>query len=118
LDAVEVIARERAVSESAAVTEMIELRDRMMVLFLRMRDDLARNGSAPLRRYLTTLGHGIRSNIDWSLRTPRYRVLGRTDRYPDGVRLRLRGGCTETPADARLESPPIPSIAWWWAQAR
>jgi len=117
-NAVDVIAHERAVSESAAMAEMIELRDRMMVLLLRMRDDLARTGSEPLRRYLTTLGHGIRSNIDWSLRTPRYSALGRTDQYPNGVRLRLRSGCTETPADARREPPPIPSIAWWWAQAR
>jgi hypothetical protein len=116
-NAVDVLARERSLSEQDATVELIKLRDRMMVLLLRLRDELTPTASEPLRVYLTTLVHGIRSNVDWSLRTPRYAALRPSEEFPDGVRVRLRSTCTDTPTDMNPEPPPLPSIAWWWTQA-
>jgi hypothetical protein len=116
-NAVDIIARELSLPEEAATVELVRLRDRIMLLFLALRNQLAATASLPLRTYLDTLGHGIRANIDWSLRTPRYEWLRPKD-GPSGaeVRLRYRGTCTDTPSDARLAAPPLASVAWWWSQ--
>lgn len=116
LNAVDVLARELDVTEREAIAELRRLRDRMMILFLRLREQLARRASAPLRIYLETLGRGIRSNIDWSLRTRRYAWVPPNDRFPEGTTIRLRSTCTDQPADADPAAPTLPSVAWWWTQ--
>ncbi|WP_199434483.1 terpene synthase family protein [Qaidamihabitans albus] len=115
-NAVDVLARELGLTEAEAVEELVGFRDGLMVLFLRLREQLARGGSKALRTYLDALGHGIRSNIDWSLRTPRYATLRPSGEYPAGATIRLHGGCTGSPAEPRAKPPPPPSVAWWWTQ--
>ncbi|MBV8541001.1 MAG: hypothetical protein JO364_05930 [Pseudonocardiales bacterium] len=87
-----------------------------MCLFLRLRHQLTHGASAPLRAYLTSLGHGIRSNIDWSLIVPRYNTLYAKDGVTQTARITLTGRCVEQPTNDRLEPPPWPSVAWWWTQ--
>ncbi|MBQ6644098.1 MAG: hypothetical protein IJH84_24115 [Saccharopolyspora sp.] len=94
----------------------IAYRDRLMLLFLRLREQVRRGASEPLRIYLDSLAHGIRANIDWSLRTPRYTVLYAADGITPAVRLRLNGSVVDSPAVRRAEPLPFPSIAWWWTQ--
>ena len=113
-NAVEVLAQDRSLSVPEAEREIVKLRDRMMVLFLRVRENLAATASKPLLVYLDALRHGIRANIDWSLRTPRYTRLRPSAEHPDGVTLRLHTRWVDEPADASSEAPPLPSIAWWW----
>ena len=113
---VNVIARCENRSEQDAAQQMIAYRDRLMCLFLRLREQLTHGASAPLRTYLTSLGHGIRSNIDWSLTVPRYNTLYAKDGVTQTVRITLAGHCAEQPTDECLEPPPWPSVTWWWTQ--
>lgn len=95
-----------------AVAAAIAVRDRAMSLFLRLREQTLRGASQELRSYLDCLGHGIRGNIEWALRVPRY-----TD--PDGG---VRPGTaaasapnwSDRPSDTSTAPLPIPAVAWWW----
>jgi len=107
----------RGVGEQEAEEIAISFRDRMMLLFLRLRQQVRLRASEPLRRYLDSLLHGIRSNIDWSLRTPRYAVLYDSDGLTPAARLRMHGSVVDSPGPVRDEPLPFPSIAWWWSQA-
>lgn len=89
-----------------------------MCLFLRLRDQLAPGASAPLRTYLTSLGHGIRSNIDWSLTVPRYNTVYASDGITQTVRIKLASRCAEQPTSESLEPLPWRSVAWWWTHLR
>jgi hypothetical protein len=113
-NAVSVLAHDRSLSEREAEREIVGLRDRMMVLFLRTCDSLAAGASKPLLVYLKALRQGIRGNIDWSLRTPRYTRLRPSPAHPKGVQILLHTACVDVPADSSPEAPPLPSIAWWW----
>jgi hypothetical protein len=99
-----------------AAEQMIAYRDRLMCLFLRLRDQLIQNVSATLRTYLQALGHGIRSNIDWSLTVPRYKTLYAEDGVTRTGQITLVSRCVEQPTDESMEPPPWPSVAWWWTQ--
>lgn len=115
---VDVIARCENRSQPDAAEQMITYRDRLMCLFLRLRDQLTEGASAPLRTYLTSLGHGIRSNIDWSLTVPRYNTLYASDGITRTARITLASRCVEQPTDESLEPLPWPSVAWWWTHLR
>jgi hypothetical protein len=107
--------RERGCSAEDALAEIVALRDRMMVLFLRLREEALGGASPALRRYLADLGHMIRGHIDWSFTCARYRTLFAADGAAKGT-VDLAVGWSSAPADDRLEAPPWPSIAWWWSQ--
>jgi hypothetical protein len=115
---VDVIARCENRSEHDATEQMISYRDRLMCLFLRLRDQLAQDASGPLRTYLTSLGHGIRSNIDWSLTVPRYNTLYANDGITRTARIALASRCVDQPTDDSMEPLPWPSVAWWWTHLR
>jgi hypothetical protein len=99
-----------------ATQQMIAYRDRLMCLFLRLRDQLIKTASPALRSYLNSLGHGIRSNIDWSLTVPRYNTLYAGDGSTHAARITLASSCVDKPTAESLDPLPWPSIAWWWAQ--
>ncbi|NHD15705.1 hypothetical protein G9447_02425 [Actinopolyspora sp. BKK1] len=97
-----------------ALLEAVGLRDRIMQLYLRLHAQLLPQASDALRTYLTCLGRGIRGNIDWALRVPRY-----TDSTPPEASApeaqHRRPTCTDTPSDDTAGPPSaVPSIAWWW----
>lgn len=100
-----------------AVDEAIALRDAVLERFLVLRDRITPRAGTALRHYLTDLGHGIRGNIEWGLRVPRYHA-------PDGTanasRARIpaqtaTGHWTDNPLRTSGQDPRrLPSIAWWW----
>ncbi|APR75925.1 Pentalenene synthase [Minicystis rosea] len=108
-----VIAHARGGTAEQALAELVALRDRMMCIFLRLRDQATESASPALRRYLEDLGHMIRGHIDWSFTTARYSTLYSAS---GARRVSLSMRWTDEPADACLEAPPLPSIAWWWAE--
>ncbi|MEU1932858.1 glutamate dehydrogenase [Streptomyces coeruleorubidus] len=103
-------------SPRQAVDEAVAVRDAVLERFLSLRDRVHPRASSPLRHYLTDLGHGIRGNIEWGLRVPRYLS-------PDGVapaqRARIPAQTatshwTDTPRTSWQDPRRLPSIAWWW----
>jgi len=110
-----VMMAEKGCSPEDALRDLVALRDRMMCLFLRLRDDATPGASPALGRYLADLGHMIRGHVDWSFTTPRYSTLyGAGGALIGTVRLSMEWA--PEPADSHLEAPPLPSIAWWWDQ--
>lgn len=79
-----------------------------------VRPDQRLHGS-PAEPLLTDLGHGIRGDIEWGLRVPRYLSLsgggaGRPgDAEPPG-----RLDWAEAPLAGDLDPRRLPSVAWWW----
>jgi hypothetical protein len=94
-------------SIDTALIEAVRLRDRIMHVHLRLSEELLPGASPQLRTYRTSLRAGIRGNIDWALRVPRYS----TDHEPA---VDAHPGFSETPADPDPTAPPIPTIKWWW----
>lgn len=99
---------------SHAVTDAIALRDRLMTLYVRIRDHLAHTARPHLARFAHDIGHIIRGHMEWAQETSRYRT-------PENAKtgeLHHATGFTvdwrEHPADDNRQPPPLPSIAWWW----
>ncbi|MFD0691679.1 terpene synthase family protein [Actinomadura fibrosa] len=105
---VNVLMRDGGGTAEEAMLRAVGLRDRVMARFLRLRDEVRRTASQDLRRYLDCLGHAIRGNIDWALRTPRY-----NDAEVAGVPM-AAPRWVDRPSDPATEPLPIPGIAWWW----
>ncbi|MFD5554649.1 hypothetical protein ACFWIA_12520 [Streptomyces sp. NPDC127068] len=108
---VSVIAHDRACSDREAMIHLVRMRDRLMSLFLELRDLALASAGPELTRYLTDLGHYIRGTLDWGLGAERYRT-------PDGASphsVRISHTWSSSPSDASPDPiPGIPSIAWWW----
>lgn len=126
---IDVVRHNLGCSFEDAAAEAIALRDRTMTLFLALRSRIAASASTPLRSYLAALCHGIRSNIDWSLRVPRYTKVangtgpagsGRSGRSEGSegapIRIEFSGRCTADPSYGSLDPRSFPTIAWWWDQ--
>jgi hypothetical protein len=111
---VDVLQREHGGDPGSAAEQAVALRDRVMCLLLRLREALMPRASEPLRTYLTTLGRGIRSNIDWSLGVPRYATIWADGSPAAKARIEVSADVVDEPVDGSLEPPPYPSIAWWW----
>ncbi|WP_157405267.1 terpene synthase family protein [Actinopolyspora halophila] len=97
-----------------ALLEAVGLRDRIMQLYLRLHAQLLPEASSELRTYLTCLGKGVRGNIDWALRVPRYNGSTPPDESSTEPQHRTPV-CTDIPSD-HTPGPPaaIPAISWWW----
>ncbi len=106
-----VLMRHRALTLPQAVEEANALRDRVLLRFLRLHDQVRPAAGEDLARYLQGLRYGIRGNNEWGLRVPRYLSRGHwPDEWED---------LTVTWADRPSDSRPgpvagAPSVAWWW----
>jgi hypothetical protein len=101
---ISVLAHRRGIPAQQAVTDAVALRDRIMCLYLELRDQSLAHASAEVKRYLDQLDHLVRGNLDWSLAVPRYgKETGA-----------LGAGIAVGPSDGTMSAPPIPAIAWWW----
>jgi hypothetical protein len=89
-------------TQPEALVQAIHLRNQVMVLFVRLRDQVLPTASPALGRYLANVGHMIRGNLDWSLTTPRYTTQP------------VIAAITHDPSGIDPAPPPIPAIAWWW----
>ncbi|RLU80438.1 hypothetical protein CTZ27_35010 [Streptomyces griseocarneus] len=107
LNLIDVLAQERDCEPARAQEEAVAMRDRIMVLFLRLREQIWPRAGVELRCYLVALGHFIRGHLDWASVCARY-----ADPYGTA---RTRWW-KPAPADDSLTPLPIPSLAWWWGQ--
>lgn len=105
---IEVLAREHDLSTDEAVAEAVAMRDRCMVLFLRLAERGRRAASAELRTYVDSLGRVIRANNDWGFRAPRYTTA------VDSTMATRFAEYSDTPSVGRHDPITSPAISWWW----
>lgn len=103
---VTVLANARGYSVEEAVEEAVDIRDRVLALYLRLHDKVRADASPELRRYLAGLSSWIRGHLDWGMTTMRYRDPEADADLPDEV--------AAASAAVSTEPLPIPTIAWWW----
>ncbi len=108
---IDVIVTQERCPPAQALESAVAMRDRVMCLFLSIRDQTLADASPNLRRYVTSLGYWVRGNIEWGSQSARYRSL-------DGLSASPASGLATQPADSRLEPLPIPAIVWWWRTLR
>ncbi|MGW0367096.1 terpene synthase family protein [Streptomyces sp. NPDC002990] len=114
---VNVIAHQENCPPAEAVPLAVALRDRVMTLFIRLREQLAAGADEPLARHLEAMGHYVAGCIAWQSRAPRY--ASPRNRYelpvPDaGFDIRY----TDVPSDAAARPPELPALAGWWRHLR
>lgn len=107
---VTVLAQQRGCSPAEAIDEAVAMRDRVLRLFLHLRERVGADADPRLRDYLAGLSSWIRGHLDWGMATARYRNPEDPADLPQDFAHDFR--------DALLEPLPIPSIAWWWRQLR
>ncbi|MGP2439198.1 terpene synthase family protein [Streptomyces sp. JW3] len=97
--------------------ETIALRDAVLERFLVLRDRVTPRAGASLRHYLTDLGHGIRGNIEWALRVPRYHAPDGTARTaPAHIPAQASADhWADAPRSGSHDPRRLPSVAWWWS---
>jgi hypothetical protein len=86
-----------------AMSEAIRLRNKILYLYARLRDKSQSDKSPAIRQYTRDIGHVVRGNFQWSVRTDRYRV-------------ETRALPTLTSEFRDIDPKPIqlPAISWWW----
>ncbi|MEV7723589.1 hypothetical protein AB0P15_02500 [Streptomyces sp. NPDC087917] len=111
---VNVIAHQEGCSAAEAVPLAVALRDRVMTLFLRLRDRLARGADEQLVRRLEATGQYVAGCIAWQSRAPRYASPRNRHALPlPEARFTIR--YADAPVDAGTEPPPgLPALARWW----
>ncbi|MDG4863418.1 hypothetical protein P8605_35285 [Streptomyces sp. T-3] len=112
-----VVAAELGCTPREAFGPAVELRDRVMTLFIRLRSRVARGAGPEVLRYLDSLAHYVSGCIEWQNLAPRYASPRNRNALPvEGASYDVQWRAT--PTDVRTDAPDIPAIAWWWAQAR
>ncbi|MFF2076184.1 terpene synthase family protein [Kitasatospora sp. NPDC058162] len=115
-NAISIMVRDRQCTPEEAVAEVRALRDRIMSLYLNLRDQVSATARPELRRYVHEIGYWIRGHIIWADFTTRY--CAPVD--PETGEEQDFGGYglvwADEPADANPAPLPIPQIAWWWDQ--
>ncbi|MER6387255.1 hypothetical protein ABT236_02105 [Streptomyces sp. NPDC001523] len=110
---INVIAHQEGLTPARAVPVAVALRDRVMGLFLRLRQQVARDADEQLARHLEGMGHYIAGCLAWQDRAPRYASPRNRNELPvEGARFDIR--YRDGPSDDRTEAPPLPALAWWW----
>ncbi|MER8072217.1 hypothetical protein ABTZ59_28385 [Streptomyces sp. NPDC094034] len=109
LNLIDVLCQEQHCDPRRALVQVVAMRDRVMVLFDRLAQQVLKEADDGLRRYVQGLGQFVRGHLDWASICPRYSV-------PSSPRTAPGGWWKEQPADNSLEPLPIPTIAWWWDQ--
>ncbi|MFY2563095.1 terpene synthase family protein [Corallococcus terminator] len=106
VNTVEALATKAAISPDEAAKKIITLRNHIMELYLRLRDTARPTASRELTHYIDNIGLWVRSNLDWSLSTPRYSAFGDTASFASQLQL----------VDTRSE--PVGAAQgtgiWWW----
>ncbi|MEU8133495.1 selina-4(15),7(11)-diene synthase [Streptodolium elevatio] len=106
LNVIKVLEHEYGITPQQAMSVAISQRDRVLWLFLRLRERLLTSAGPELRTYLLSLGTFIRATQDWSISSRRYTT-------PDDP-ANLPTNFADTPTDTSNEPLPISPIAWWW----
>ncbi|MFH9421854.1 terpene synthase family protein [Streptomyces sp. NPDC017529] len=107
-----VLEHELRVPPQEAMARAAALHDRLMCLYVTLRDRTAYRAAPETRCYLGQLDHFIRGNLDYSAVTPRYRTD--PSAVPDPAP--AFGVWADSPCDGSLEPLPLRPVAWWWDQ--
>ncbi|MFE7120194.1 hypothetical protein ACFU99_32705 [Streptomyces sp. NPDC057654] len=111
---VTVMAGKLGCSPQDAVSEVVAIRDRVMSLFLALRDQITPTASHDLIRHLDCIGQFTRANLDWSASVPRYSVINDHKTPPPATAPEVPLEWTARPSDTSMQPVDIPPIAWWW----
>ena len=98
-----------------ALARALALRDRIMALFLRLREALLARGEPLLNRYVATLERLVRGGVDWTLGSARYRP--QADEVRPAVVVHAAGAADrldDWPGQSAAAAPGIASVDWWW----
>ncbi|MFI6095713.1 hypothetical protein ACIA8G_09180 [Lentzea sp. NPDC051213] len=103
---VTVLVHDRGLSLDEAVAAAVDMRERVLWLYMRLHRQVHATASPELRMYLAGLSSWIRGHLDWGLTTVRYRDLEAGADFPDEL----------GPEPVALDPAPLPiaSVAWWW----
>ncbi|QFZ19956.1 terpene synthase family protein [Saccharothrix syringae] len=97
-----VIERERGCSPEEAVRAGVALRDRLVLRFLAVREQVLSWADPALARYVDDIGRTLAGTVEWGCLAARH--------LPEGV----RPAYTDGPLDDDPAPLPYPSVAWWW----
>ncbi|MDN3296967.1 hypothetical protein QWM81_23560 [Streptomyces ficellus] len=112
---INVLAHHHGCTPREALPAASALRDRVVTLFVRLRDRLARDADEQLHRYMGCLEHWIAGDAEYHNRAPRYASPRNRNHLPvEGASYDV--AWSDTPSDPGVEPPPIPALAWWWRQ--
>ncbi|MGW6333069.1 terpene synthase family protein [Nocardia rhamnosiphila] len=107
IDLFRLVRQERKdMSFTDAVVEVIAIRDRIMQLYIRLREQMWPSAGNGLRQYLKNLEYLVSGNIEFGREAARFRTAGTT----------TAPRITTTPSDNRPDPLPLPSVRWWWDQ--
>lgn len=113
-----VLARQDNSTPERVLDQAIAMRDRIMLLFQRLRQQALHEASPELARYLTGLGDWHRGYLEWALFvTNRYTEPGNPSDPIQAERLTIPP-FAEQPTNDNPHPLPVPTIAWWWEQLR
>lgn len=103
----------RGLSFDEAVAAAIATRDRLMLLFLRLRERLLPSAGAPLRYLVERLGQFVIANTEANLCAPRYNPSPAQRVALEDV---TRSPACWAPSLSTTDTSPLPypSISWWW----
>ncbi|MGV9697195.1 terpene synthase family protein [Streptomyces sp. NPDC003470] len=103
----------RGLSFDQAIAEAVEVRDRLMLLILRLRERLMPSAEPPLRYLIERLGHFIVANTETYWCAPRYRRSAEQRMALEDIA--KTPSCWAPSLSTNDTSPlPYPSISWWW----
>lgn len=110
---IRVLIRERQYSFEEAINDYLDMRLRLLGLFMRLRADVEKTASEGLKNYIESLVRYYVGATVWSQNTRRYKSMdGNTD---DGA---FEGGkLTQTQAPEKFNNTQIIDInalKWWW----
>ncbi|MEU7553267.1 hypothetical protein AB0B01_13120 [Streptomyces sp. NPDC044571] len=110
-----VLAQHHGITPAEALPAAYALRDRTVTLFVRLREQLARDAGEQLGRYLVSLGHWIGGDTEYHNLAPRYASPRNRNALPvEGASYDITW--SDTPSDPSVEPLPVPALAWWWQQ--
>lgn len=95
-----------------AMSDALTIRDRLMHLFLCLRDQILPQASPNLSSYLIGMGNVIRGNFDWSLKTLRYSSVEESSTTP----FYAQAFTPEWVEKNEIYTMPLPfsAVSWWW----
>ncbi|MEU1409092.1 hypothetical protein ABZ471_43800 [Streptomyces sp. NPDC005728] len=115
LNLINVVQETRGLSLQRAVDETMVVRDRVMQLFLRLREDLLVSAPRPLRYLLVQLGQALSGHVEWGLTAPRHAAAHAVAASADEAF--ASATCwTDSPSSTDTRPLRYPSISWWWDQ--
>ncbi|MFD9474001.1 terpene synthase family protein [Streptomyces goshikiensis] len=113
LNFVGVLQATRGLSFDQAVAVAVETRDRLMLLFLRLRERLMQSAGTPLQHLIDRLGQVIINGLEMALCAPRYNP---SDAHRIALEDVLKTPAYWAPSLTTADTSPLPypSISWWW----